>query len=368
MLDGFYWPLSRRPESFAGDKLGIGIWEAIVTANCRNCPKRIRERCIQESSTSPSVKAMMVSAFEAGTDTQQMWGLLQINCLLAPRNKLAAKPTSGPPPEPVRASETKQGPPPPPVVAPPPSKPFQRPSAALSQRPRESAEMAPAYHYLVLRDGYYRIALPFNGELVLGRFDPTVASNPDIDLSYEDRENRAISRRHARIIGRYGQFEIEDLGSTNGTVINGVKLQIGQKLPLKPGDRVRLGYHEFTFIAVSETQALKQLSAPAYLQAMFTGHRFPLPMRGEVIIGRSDPTEGVAADIDLSGEEDAAQVVARRHARIVARDGRHYVTDAGSATGVKLNGSRIKIGEFGLLQPGDHLWLGGCVLAYDVQR
>ncbi len=50
--------------------------------DCRNCPDEIRERCIEQASTSPSVKKMMRMAFEVGTDTQWMWGLLQMNCLL----------------------------------------------------------------------------------------------------------------------------------------------------------------------------------------------------------------------------------------------------------------------------------------------
>jgi len=89
--------------------------------------------------------------------------------------------------------------------------------------------------------------------------------------------------------------------------------------------------------------------------------------QGEGIIGRSDHAVGCVPDIDLSREAYAAQVVARRHAKIIVRDGGHYVEDLGSASGTRLNGVRIKIGECGLLNPGDHLWLGGCVLAYDVE-
>jgi pSer/pThr/pTyr-binding forkhead associated (FHA) protein len=86
-----------------------------------------------------------------------------------------------------------------------------------------------------------------------------------------------------------------------------------------------------------------------------------------VTIGRSDRAVGWVQDIDLRDEEEAAQVVARRHVKIVARSGRHYMEDLGSANGTKLNGARIRINELRLLSPGDHLWLGGCVLAYDVE-
>ncbi|MEE8391877.1 MAG: FHA domain-containing protein, partial [Anaerolineae bacterium] len=96
--------------------------------------------------------------------------------------------------------------------------------------------------------------------------------------------------------------------------------------------------------------------------------RFPLPTWGESVIGRSDLAIGLTPDIDLSQTEDAAQVVARRHAKIVARSGRHYLEDLGSASGTQVNGMRVRLGKQYLLNPGDHIWLGGCVLAYDMEH
>jgi pSer/pThr/pTyr-binding forkhead associated (FHA) protein len=76
---------------------------------------------------------------------------------------------------------------------------------------------------------------------------------------------------------------------------------------------------------------------------------------------------GFIPDVDLSEEGDVCQVIARRHVKIIARSGRHYVEDLGSANGTKLNGVPMGIGKLGRLNPGDHLWLGGCVLAYDIE-
>ena len=99
-----------------------------------------------------------------------------------------------------------------------------------------------------------------------------------------------------------------------------------------------------------------------------TGNQFSLPLRGEVIVGRSDCAKGIIPNIDLSEQGEAAQVVTRRHVKIIARDGRHYVEDLDSTNRTKLNGVRIENAEFGPLNPGDHLWLGGCVLVYDVDQ
>ncbi|HEY8076543.1 MAG TPA: GGDEF domain-containing protein [Labilithrix sp.] len=47
-----------------------------------------------------------------------------------------------------------------------------------------------------------------------------------------------ISRRHCRVLQIGGQVLIEDLGSANGTLVNG---EMVQQHPLKEGDKVRLG-------------------------------------------------------------------------------------------------------------------------------
>ena len=201
---------------------------------------------------------------------------------------------------------------------------------------------------------------------MLGRFDPSTTSNPDVDLSYDDRGQRAISRRHARILAHQGHHLLEDMGSTNGTMVNMQRLKIGQKVMLQPGDRVLFGDHRFYYRPAPEMQATGNEPLDAYVWVTFTGRRFALPPFGEMIVGRSDRAIGFAPDIDLEGEEEAAVVVARRHVKISARENRHYVEDLGSANGTKLNGEVLHIGERGLLEPGDHIWLGGCVLAYDI--
>jgi len=352
--------------------------------SCRDCPEHIRERCIQKSDTSPSVKQMMRRAFEAGTDTRQMWGLLQMNCLLVAQAGLEAQTSHRTSlmrrlrgePEPVETveeieEEIKAVTPPPPPARPAVDIRLTTPTPPLSIKEIEGKRpsTAPLRYCIALQNGWHRIALPIQGEIVLGRFDPMISVTPDVDLSYYDRKNRVISRRHARIIGHHGHHEIEDLGSTNGTRVNGHELKIGQRMQLRPGDRVALGYREFTYIPLPELQILPDAPPPqAYLWVAFTGHQYPLPAWGEVVVGRVDRVVGFTPDIDLSGEGDVVKVVARRHIKIVARNGRHYMEDLGSANGTKLNGVPVGLGKLGLLNPGDHIWLGGCVLAYDIER
>ncbi len=60
-------------------------------------------------------------------------------------------------------------------------------------------------------------------------------------------EDPFASSRHARISRQGDVLVIEDLGSTNGTYLNGSPLEGPQ--PLHAGDRIRIGDNEFSFVA-----------------------------------------------------------------------------------------------------------------------
>jgi hypothetical protein len=78
-------------------------------------------------------------------------------------------------------------------------------------------------------------------ESQIGRWDADGGIFPDIDLDADDPEAK-VSRRHARIVRRNGQYYIEDLGSTNGTFINrGRRLLPGDRQPLRDGDEIIVG-------------------------------------------------------------------------------------------------------------------------------
>jgi hypothetical protein len=59
-------------------------------------------------------------------------------------------------------------------------------------------------------------------------------------------EDPFASSRHARIVRQGDVLVIEDLGSTNGTYLNGDLLDGPQ--PLHPGDRIRIGDNEFSYL------------------------------------------------------------------------------------------------------------------------
>jgi FHA domain len=110
----------------------------------------------------------------------------------------------------------------------------------FGERP-PSVEVAIGKLILMDMDANAQFPLPADNEITIGRVDPHRGIRPDIDLSKFDPASR-ISRRHARITSRGGQFYIEDLGSANGTTVNGrTRLKPQEPYPLVNGDVVKIG-------------------------------------------------------------------------------------------------------------------------------
>ncbi|MBI5070983.1 MAG: DUF4388 domain-containing protein [Deltaproteobacteria bacterium] len=98
---------------------------------------------------------------------------------------------------------------------------------------RVSLESLPARRGWVLRflAGRYQggaVVLVPGGELTIGRV-------PEVDLSLPDE---LTSRRHARIAWEGEVPVVEDLGSTNGTFVNGERVK---RRRLQDGDRILIG-------------------------------------------------------------------------------------------------------------------------------
>lgn len=85
------------------------------------------------------------------------------------------------------------------------------------------------------------------GDTTIGRLDPSTGLKPDIDLRDADTD-RSISRRHAKIIGDGTKWVVvEEVGTSNGTFVNGNRLTTGQKVAIKDGDEIVFGRLKTTF-------------------------------------------------------------------------------------------------------------------------
>ena len=76
--------------------------------------------------------------------------------------------------------------------------------------------------------------------MLLGRASEAEDYHPDFDMTFYD-DGDYVSRRHARITkGRAGYF-VADLGSSNGTIVNGHALEPNRVYQLRNGDRIKVG-------------------------------------------------------------------------------------------------------------------------------
>jgi hypothetical protein len=150
------------------------------------------------------------------------------------RERQPAPPAARPPasvlPTPTPAAPVVPPSAPPPVPAPGP------PGATVLYGPDEGPEpergqAAPPPPLLVTGDHRYPLDKPV---LVLGR-------SSDCDIQLPDPN---VSRRHAEIRRDGDGYLLLDLGSTNGSELNGQRVKRGH---LQPGDRILLGQTELVF-------------------------------------------------------------------------------------------------------------------------
>lgn len=86
---------------------------------------------------------------------------------------------------------------------------------------------------------------PLTGqEAVMGR-------HPECDIKLQ---SNMVSRRHARVFPQGADFQIEDLGSGNGTFVNGQRIE--QATTLKQDDRIKLGPLLFRFESAATESAV----------------------------------------------------------------------------------------------------------------
>jgi len=103
-----------------------------------------------------------------------------------------------------------------------------------------AAEPRPAVAYLVSESGR-RLEAPGQDVVIVGREDMRSGIRPDIDLTLDGAGAAGVSRRHCRLLRGIDGWRVEDLMSTNYTVLNGKALPAHVPTLLHDGDELRLG-------------------------------------------------------------------------------------------------------------------------------
>lgn len=204
-------------------------------------------------------------------------------------------------------------------------------------------------------------------------------------------DNPSVSGHHARVFRDGDAFVVEDLGSTNGTFVNGKHVS---RHPLESGDAVRIGKHTIVFDAIGGGEAAEQqaieavMSNPgdtmyldahkhkalvAWLQKTQSAAEAEATEAARrlgvlrVLKGRADkPEYTLEAHTSLVGKSDAALVRLKgffkpKEAVAIARNGEGYVATAIGGT-TQVNNQRLR-GRHPLAD-GDILEVGGLTLEF----
>lgn len=208
--------------------------------------------------------------------------------------------------------------------------------------------------------------------------------------SYFLVDHGSISRRHAEITYANGQYDLRDLGSSNGTFVNEVRLQPNSAHILKHNDRVRFGQVSFVFLArsvgkqadageinpflttlhekatgfydpantgpSSEPQGQPILHTDGSLLLPGAASAIPAPVVAQlqaspalIVVGRDKPQvfllrQGKRFTL---GRDKASDIVlaevsaSRKHAEVIPGSDGFYIRDLGSSNGVMVNQTRI---------------------------
>src|SRR5579883_793441 len=104
-----------------------------------------------------------------------------------------------------------------------------------------------------MKGQYALLVDPHSGQIFnLCRFATAIGRSVACDVILTDK---SVSRQHALIYCIRGKFYIEDVGSTNGTMLNG-KVITGRST-ISSGDEVRLGITRLVFLLVPDHLGFK---------------------------------------------------------------------------------------------------------------
>jgi FHA domain len=88
-----------------------------------------------------------------------------------------------------------------------------------------------------------QLMLPPVEVIIVGRFSGTASDlQPDIDLNSFGAHEKGVSRRHVRIKRKGTLVLVTDIGSANGTWLNGQRLLVNGERLLRQGDELQLSH------------------------------------------------------------------------------------------------------------------------------
>lgn len=154
-------------------------------------------------------------------------------------------------------------------------------------------------------------------------------------------DDPSVSDLHAKILQRGDSFSIKDMGSAQGTMVNGKR--ITQK-NIGCGDRITIGQVELEIIDPFEGSHRSPWALIAD-SSWLSGQEFALDFQAcnnRIVVGRS-----TQCDVTIPGTH-----LSRQHAELQLKNGSVEVSDLKSANGTFVNEKKVSTTK---LQPGDRI-------------
>lgn len=151
----------------------------------------------------------------------------------------------------------------------------------------------------------------------------TVGRSPSCEIPLDDEK---VSRRHARIEVRGGETWLSDLGSKNGTFLNGVA--VAEKVTLRGGDQVQIG--ETTLVFEPDTAAALSEASPGDLRTTPLEEVLPLAGADGALFSASLAFMGAASEgaVLRRAAEELLRAAAADVAAVLRREGATWRTAA----------------------------------------
>lgn len=208
------------------------------------------------------------------------------------------------------------------------------------------------------------VSRPELGEIRIGEDLFAVGRTEAPFVSYPEELTAALSRRHARIFAEHGAVYVADLGSKNGTRINGADVA-GHPLRLSDGDELSFGTALSFRVRLSPRVPAPE---PPRVAVTLQPERNdlglqPIELNGfPYLISKADNAFARYRD----SHPQQVNYLSRRHAHIYLKCGIPFLEDLGSTNGTFVNGHRLA--DHGLpLNDGDLIAFGGSHFVYKVE-
>jgi pSer/pThr/pTyr-binding forkhead associated (FHA) protein len=206
---------------------------------------------------------------------------------------------------------------------------------------------------------------PELGEILIEDSLFAIGRNEPPFSAYETELVAELSRRQARIFWDHGALYVADLGSKNGTLVNGAAVR-EKPCRLQDGDELRLG-RELAYRVRIVPRATRAPPAGSLLSLTLTPERDDLGLQPIVItrfpflISKTD--EAFARYKDAYPHQ--VNYISRRHAHIFLKGDAPYVEDLGSTNGTFVGDTRLDE-HAAAIEEGARLAFGGSHFAYKV--